>query len=295
MLRQTILAIVLATTFGCAKQDQIVPSGDDVLGYEQLASAQGCCQSLASLNYQNVTEPGSLDVLLTPQSAKVALKTGRSFAQGIKLPNALGNIDLTVYSVIDKQVLVPTVLILDSNHQVVDVIDDKVIQHRESSLLYKSGFIGEYSVPSRYPDGRAPSYLVVVTTDKAMATSSEPMPPSEFALQSGQVSASDPFYSTNEIPHAAVGLVTLELDYQPTGPRLETEAQQQERQQVAEKYVEAEPEGVLTGEKEQAFNAAIERAVEKGQFEKALRLSKEAEALGSQSAEKAFVEAMKKY
>ncbi|WP_112480913.1 MalM family protein [Vibrio variabilis] len=295
MLRQTILAIALATTFGCAKQDQIVPSGDDVLGYEQLASAQGCCQSLANLNYQHVTEPGSLDVLLTPQSAKVALKTGRSFAQGIKLPNALGNIDLTVYSVIDKQVLVPTVLILDSNYQVIDVIDDKVIQHRESSLLYKSGFIGEYSVPNRYPDGSAPSYLVIVTTDKAMATSSEPMPPSEFALQSGQVSASDPFYSTNEIPHAAIGLVTLELDYQPTGPRLETEAQQQERQQVAEKYVEVEPGDALTAEKEQAFNAAIERAVEKGQFEKALRLSKEAEALGSQSAEKAFVDAMKKY
>ncbi|GMQ48408.1 MalM family protein [Vibrio sp. 10N] len=295
MLRQTILAIALATTFGCAKQNQIVQSGDDVLGIEQLASSEGCCQTLADLNYQNVTEPGSVDVLLTPESAKVALKTGRSYAQGLKLPHALGNVDLTVYSVIEKQVIVPTVLILDSQYQVIDVIDDKIIQHRESSLLYKSGFIGEYSIPKSYPDGRAPTYLVVVTTDEAMSQSSEPMEPSEFALQSGQVSANDPFYSTNVIPHAAIGLVTMELDYQPTGPRLETDAEQQERQQTVEQYVEVESGTALTAEKEQAFNSAIERAVEKGQFEKALRLSKEAEALGSQSAEKAFVEAMKKY
>ncbi|GAL17183.1 hypothetical protein JCM19235_5732 [Vibrio maritimus] len=71
--------------------------------------------------------------------------------------------------------------------------------------------------------------------------------------------------------------------------------EKQTRQDAVAQYSEAVATEKLTATQEQAFNQAIERAVEQGEFEKALRLSKEAESLGSKSAQQAFVDAMKKY
>ncbi|WP_234496467.1 MalM family protein [Vibrio maritimus] len=295
MIRKTILALALATIAGCASQVQDANNSKDEAGIAALNSQQGCCESLANVSFAPVSKPGAVEINLSTQSPKIELNSGRTFAEGIELPSALGEIKLTVYSIIDKQVFVPTVLVLDEKFQVLDVIGEDIIKHRESSILYKSGYLGEYAIPNRFSNGQKPVYLAVVTTKDALATSSEPMPPSEFALQSGSVSANDPYYSNLTITHSAIGKVTLELDYEPTGSRSETEAEKQTRQDAVAQHSEAVTTEKLTATQEQAFNQAIERAVEQGEFEKALRLSKEAESLGSKSAQQAFVDAMKKY
>ncbi|MGR5175741.1 MalM family protein [Vibrio mediterranei] len=295
-MKKTILAMLLATLVGCSSSNTMTPeNAEDKLGLVALQSAENCCETLESLVYQPIVRPETIHVDITAQSPKVELRSGKTFVAGLALPEAAGSINLTVYSVVGKTAFVPTVLVLDGQHKVLDVIDRNVIEYSESSLLYKAGFIGDYVLPQKYSNGESPKYLVVITTSDDLAEYSMPMPPSEFALRSGQISAENPFYSTNKIPHSAIGRVTFEFDYDPTGVLSETTQEKSERKQSISEYVDVDQKSVMSSEQEQAFNLRIQKAVAEGDFERALSVANEAERLGSPTAKETFIKSMKNY
>lgn len=295
-MKYTTLALCLLAMSGCTSQPGTTQSSiNDHLGLKALQSSDKCCLSLNQLDYQKVIKPEAIKLTLTDNSPIVELKSGKSFAYGLALPNAIGTIDLTVYSVVEKKAFVPSVLILDENHKVLDVIDSSTIKYSESTLLYRSGFIGEYSFPVLYPNSVAPKYLLVVTTTEALSQSTAPMPPSEFALQSGQVSADAPFYSTNKIPHSAIGDVTIEFRYNPDGVIKESEDQKGQREKAVSEFVENDQVSTISRSDEELYNTQIRKAVTEGDFEKALKISEEAQKKGSSTSKQTFIDAMKGY
>ncbi|MBY6198245.1 MalM family protein [Vibrio hangzhouensis] len=295
-MKKTILAMLLATLAGCSGSGNVTAENrEEKLGLNALQSVANCCDTLDTLTYQQVVKPETFRVDITAQSPIVELKTGKTFVAGLALPQATGSIELKVYSVVEKTVFVPSVLVLDNNYKVLDVIDDNTIRYSESSLLYKAGYIGDYVLPQQYPNGKEPKYLVVITTSQDLAEYSMPMPPSEFALQSGQVSADNPFYSTNKIPHSAIGQVTFEFDYDPAGRLSETTQEKSQREESIAAYVDSEQQSVMSAEQEQAFNDEIRKAVSEGDFERAISVSNEAERLGSPTAKETFIKSMKNY
>ncbi len=295
-MKYTTLALCLVAVSGCTSQPSVTHSSmDDHLGLSALQSSEKCCLPLEQLDYQKVIKPETIRLTLSEDSPIVELKSGKSFAYGLTLPNAIGTIELTVYSVVEKKAFVPSVLILDENYKVLDVIDSSTIKYSESTLLYRAGFVGDYRLPVLYPNGVAPKYLLIVTTAEALAQSTEPMPPSEFALQSGQVSAHAPFYSTNKIPHSAIGDVTIEFSYNPDGVIDESADQKGQREKAVYEYVESDQISSLSRLDEESYNKQIRKAVKEGDFEKALKISEEAQKKGSLTSKQAFIDAMKGY
>ncbi|ABM02414.1 hypothetical protein Ping_0560 [Psychromonas ingrahamii 37] len=278
------------------KNIQNMQEADLSSGFQTLKKAPLCCDSLSELNYQIITEAGKFDFVITPQNEAFNFTTGKSFVKGIALPVVDGTIKMTLSSPIAAGVFVPTLLILDEQHKALQRYSEETIKYDSASLLKADRLFADIEFPAVFADGRRAKYLLVLTTEEAMQSTTKLAPQKQLAAEVGRA---DLFYKTQPIAHTATGVVRLTFDYTPgsrnLATRIVTEApngSQKAQVKVAAQSITAtvatEAGAVINNsiqpESEAMFLTLIEQAVKDGDYEKALRLVKQAERAGSAKA-----------
>ena len=280
------------------------------IGYQALEQATLCCESLSELDYQPVTRQGKLDLTITQKNQAFKFNTGKSYVQGITLPEANGAIKVTISAPIVDSVFVPTVLVLDEQYKPIQVYSEETIRLEKASLLNISRFFGEIELP-KITDGQQAKYLVVLTTEKEMKETTKAAD-----LYKPHVKNLDRPYilskikSNQPIAHTAIGAVRLAFDYLPnsqtSAQEMVTETATDNDQQKAQALLIEESEAAtvlketpvssaIQPESEAMFIQLIEQAIKNDESDKALRFVEEAELAGSTKARDALFDALKKY
>ena len=177
------LGLVLLTSACADNQGSFIDYGpantqamqkiDPLVGYQALEKATPCCDSLSELDYQNITKPGKLDLNITEKDQAFTFSTGKSFVQGFAPPKANGKIKITISAPVVDSVFVPKVLVLNEQYEPVQVYGEKTIKLEKASLFNISRFFAEIELPIIITTSKQPKYLVVLTTEKAMKSTTK--------------------------------------------------------------------------------------------------------------------------
>jgi len=277
---------------------------DPAIGYRALEQASSCCASLNELDYQPLPQPGKFDFNITQENAVFNFSTGKSFVQGIALPQANGSFKITVSAPIIASVFVPTILILDEHYKPIQVYGEETINYDRASLLNVDRYFGKIELPAVQADGRQAKYLIVLTTKEAMKKTTKLAEPDASAETLGRADTISRIYLDQPVPHTAIGVVRLDFDYKPSthssAQNMVTEAATENQQKaeallVEEKQTAVPVNSTIQPETEAMFIQLIDQAIKNGDSSKALRFVEEAEAAGSSKARDALFDAMKKY
>lgn len=281
---------------------------DPDVGFKTLEQAILCCNSLAELDYLEVTEPSKIDFNITGKNPAFKFSTGKSFVQGVRLPDANGTIKVVISSPIVTSVFVPTILVLDKQYKPIQVYGDETIKYESGSLLNVDRFFGEIELPAQFPDGRQAKYLLVLTTDAAMQGTTKLAKPYAPAEALGRTDIVSRIHLDQPIPHTAIGVFRLAFNYLPSSlssankmiGEASTENSQKPQALFVEKSVittaaKTPVNDAIQPETEAMFIELIYQAMKNGDTNKALRFVKEAELAGSTKARDALFDAMKKY
>ncbi|MEH6452967.1 MAG: MalM family protein [Psychromonas sp.] len=255
------------------------------VGYQSLENAELCCKTLAQLDYQKITQPGKVDFIVNAENPAFMFNTGKSFVKGIALPDTDGNIKIAVSSPIITSAFVPTVLVLDSNHQPIQIYGEETINYDRSSLLTVERYFGNIEIPAVFADGRRAKYLVLLTTQEAMQSTTQLALPDPSLAESGRADVVTKMYMDKPVPHTAIGAVRLAFDY--------TVSSRNTAQEIIP--VTAVTASKIQPETEAMFLDLIEQAVKAGELDKAERFVEEAERAGSSKAQDALNTAVEKY
>ncbi|GLS91249.1 hypothetical protein GCM10007916_23180 [Psychromonas marina] len=285
------------------KETKAIQKIDPAIGYSALQRAPLCCESLSTLDYHPIVEPGKFDFTVTEESTAFKFSTGKSFVQGFTLPKANGVINVTISAPIVTSVFVPTALILDEQYKPMQVYGSETIKYDASSLLNVDRFFGEIALPAQFSDGRQAKYLLILTTDEAMQNTTELAEPYAPAESLGRTDIVSRIYLDKPIPHTATGVFRLALDYLPSSQHSANTMIQQTSNDVSQKQADAVlvqdkttvAKVTIQPETEAMFIGLIDQAVKNGDSTKALQFVDEAELAGSTKARDALFEAMKKY
>ncbi|MDO6684640.1 MULTISPECIES: MalM family protein [unclassified Agarivorans] len=319
---KTILAAsMMLALAACSNQNMVVDYGTDDTkeiqkvspeeGYAALARAPICCDSLTQFDYQLVTAPGKLDFTITASDPVFSFSSGRSFVKAFELPNAVGAINIDVSAPIVNSVFVPSILVLDEEHQPLQLFDSNTIKYDSSSIVTVDRYYGNILLPSHYGNQQKAKYLLVFTTTEAMQQQTKLTPPDSKAAETGRVDVNMKIHMNKPIPHTAIGAARLAFDYIPAG--------QQSAEAVAAAAVVATSTRAVTIEPSQSsvdsisansatintqistiepevaaiFEQLIQQAVADGNYDKALKIVKDAEQAGLINANEVFVKAVK--
>ncbi|MFT6986239.1 MAG: maltose operon protein, partial [Psychromonas sp.] len=277
--------------------------------FKALEQASLCCNSLTELDYLQITEPGKIDFNISKKNPAFKFSTGKSFVQGVRLPNASGTIKVAISSPIVTSVFVPTVLVLDEQYNPIQVYGDETINYDPGSLLNVDRFFGEIELPAQFSDGRQAKYLLVLTTEAAMKGTTKLAEPYAPAEALGRIDIVSRIHLDQPIPHTAIGVFRLAFDYLPsshssakkmvsdalTDNSQKAEALLVEKSVITTSVTEKPLNNVIQPETEALFIALIDQAIKIGDTKKALRFVEEAELAGSTKARDALFDAMKKY
>jgi maltose operon protein len=267
------------------------------LGLEELKQNNNCCAQLGDINYQIVSAPGEQELNILTTSPKVAFKSGRSFAEGLQLPATLDTITFSVHSNVGASSFVPSILVLDDQYQPLAVIDDPTIQYQPLGLLNSARYMGEIELPQRYVNGKIPTYLVVFTTKKSLSSQSPVEKPSDVAIRAGDIQANIAHNTDYTIPHAAIGKVTFQFDFEPLATATSEHLREERVKEIVEEKSNITTLMPIQNDTNQAdlYTELVEYAVKSGDFAKALAYVEESERLGMTDMRNIFVKAMKQY
>jgi maltose operon protein len=280
---------------------------EPAIGYQALEKAALCCDSASKLDYLQITQPGKFDFNITQENAAFNFSTGKSFVQGVALPQSNGTIKIAISAPIVSSVFVPTVLVLDEQYKPIQVYGEETINYDSGSLLNVDRYFGQIELPAVLADGRKAKYLVILTTKEAMQGTTKLPVPDQSAAEIGRADMIARIHMDQPIAHTAIGVFRLAFDYLPSSQSsaqdmLEEFAvgnnQQKAEALLVEKSITAAPSAVSTAiqpETEEMFMQLIDQAIKNGESNKALRFVEEAELAGSSKARDAFFDAMKKY
>ncbi len=258
--------------------------------YSSLAKAEQCCVSLESVQYQDLGDKHHVSLNVSQDSRIIELSSGFSRVQGIKLPKSEGEIRVSIHSIAEfDSVFVPSILVLDSNQNPLDLIESNRMSYQPLTILNKPGFSGEFTLPHRYLSGQSPAYLLVFTTQKDIEGKTRIAEPNDMAIFSGDIEANIAHNTEHFIPHTTTGIIELSLEYQKhTSIAKQIDKQQQARATLT-------PEQVQLSNKVAIYHANIKSAVQTGKFDRALAYVEEAEREGIDSARSVFIDEMKHY
>lgn len=255
----------------------------------ELTSKPSCCVSLAQMRVQPLSHPGQLDIFISSESQVFDFSTGKSYFHAIQLPKTEGELNVTLSSVILSSAFIPSILVLDSAFQPVRHIGEAHMRYTKASLLHGDRYLGQFTL-SENDDAR---YLVVYTTELAMHGQTTLEPLSAEALESGAAHIAQRVYANKPIPHSAIGVVRLALDFKvdtrvdkpvplaepATAPVLGDVTQIHQSDSV-------EPETAAM------FRQLIENAVNAGDMNKAMNIVLEAERAGFSQSRQILIEAI---
>ncbi|WP_221074771.1 MalM family protein [Agarivorans aestuarii] len=320
---KTILAasIVLALTACSNNQSMIVDYGTDDTkdiqkiapeeGYAALKQAAICCDSLKQLDYQLVTAPGKLDFTITDSDPVFKFSSGRSFVKAFELPNAQGVTNIDVSAPIVNSVFVPSILVLDEDHQPLQLFDDNTINYDPSSIVTVDRYYGNILLPSRYGDQQKAKYLLVFTTAEAMQQQTKLNPPDSKAAETGRIDVNMKIHMNKPIPHTAIGAARLAFDYVPaekqnadalaaaavvttSASAVKVEPSQSSVDSISANSASSNTQiSSIEPEVAAMFEQLIQQAVADGNYDKALKIVKDAEQAGLVNANEVFVKAVK--
>ena len=275
-----------------------------------LAMAENCCHSLAEIDYKSVDKGIAeknkpYDFSISSANQAFLFDSGKSYVLGVELPKAEGDIKLTVSSAIISSVFVPSILVLDADYHPVRMFAQESIVYDKASLFNADRYYGEVTIQEQ-DNAR---YLVVFTTDSAMASETELAPIDHQALESGNANAAKRIYMQDLVPHSATGVVRLVLDY-TADTRLSNSAAITHISNGSKTVVSPNlpgtevgsesmivdiqwtKEGQLSEQTETQFIDSIQQAVKQGDLNKAMSMVEKAESFGSKNARKAFISAL---
>lgn len=266
-------------------------------GLESLQNNENCCETLSNIQYQNIANPQDTFVSITTASPKVEFKSGRSFAEGIKLPTTLDAIRFSLTSNAGYSAFVPSLLVLDQNYQPLDIIGNESIKYQPLSLLDGAQYGAQIELQERYLNGEAPAYLVVFTTSEALAETTPVEKPSDMAMRSGDIQANIAHNTDYAIPHSAIGKVSFDFEFTAVTTVVEEQNRQKRVQQIIPEATAIKSD-LLTENplnQKEVYSTLIENSVSSGDFSAALTYVEESERLGIEGMRNTFVDAMKQY
>lgn len=266
-------------------------------GLKSLQSNENCCKNLNNIQYKSILSPQKTLISITTSSPKVQFKSGRSFAEGIKLPTTLNAIRFSITSNANYSAFVPSLLILDQNYQPLDVIGNESIKYKPMKLLTGAQYGAQIELQKRYLNGEAPAYLVVFTTSKALAESTFVEKPTDLAVRSGDIQANLAHNTDYAIPHSAIGKVTLDFEFTAITTIVEEQNRQNRVQQVTPKSTAINSDLLKekTLNQKAIYQTLIQNSVLLGNFSTALTYVEESELLGIKGMRNIFIDAMKQY
>lgn len=305
-MRLNVLLSSVVIIVGCAQQQGQIQSNEyDQIGLSASASS-ACCVTLKDLNYEQVDLSGEYWLNINSNSQVVRLETGTTFAHGMKLPDADKGISVQVSSYIQDSVFVPSIVVLDSDYNVVDYIADETIQYQARSLLSPERYYGAFDLPKSYSDNSEPSYLLVITTDQQLNTKTPKEKPSQDAIRSGDVSANIIENTDAYTLHASTGRVLIDIDFDDSNTEV---ANQRREDSIAKVTGTSAPVALPVYKNETSTNAELSqnsedmsaegminqlivKSVKLGELEQALLYLEEANSRGYRSSKEVYLKAL---
>jgi maltose operon protein len=266
------------------------------MAYQQLQTKKVCCRLFSEIPYLAVNQSGKFDYVIDETSPAFEFVSGKSYVQGIKLPNPFSKVDVSIEAPIVHSVFVPTVVVLDENFEPIEVLNQQSMEYLPQTFLRND----EYKVEFTLPQGpKMARYMLIFSADKDMQGETKLALPDEYADTLGRPALSARFSHNPAVPHSATGVVSVLFDYDAQSEA----ALQQQRASVeqikpAVKQPAIEPvapaqqvkaEGIEP-EVKSMFIVLMRQAVNAGDIAKAERIAKDAVGAGFDDAQKVLAD-----
>ena len=281
---------------------------------QALQAARICCARLDEIRAKPLVTDKTEYYRFDANSPAFQFATGKSFFQAFEIPDSLGRATITVTTIADATVFVPTVLILDENFRVSRAIGSGQFHYVQAGFLEPQRLIGHFSIDrGRNGDLANEKYVLVFTTD-ADLQGSTPMI-SEAKLYARVRGVVDPGLPDPVAKHAATGVIRVAVSNVETSNKsTQRYVSEQESARRYVKPVATTPRDVapapapapvtpskpapskdrqpMLSETQALYDRMIREAVASDDMDRAWRLVGEAERAGSSSARRTFVEAV---
>ncbi|MFT6987487.1 MAG: maltose operon protein [Psychromonas sp.] len=301
IIKQTSLLLVTSLIIaGCSNQSMQSPKDQYSNSFiapaqasEILAEKPSCCDDFSQLQYQEINNNDDLLIPLSSDSQVYTFDSGKSFVQAYKLTSNDTELKLSVNAIIYNTVVAPQVTLLDANFNVTRTISADQFSYTPAKLLDGDMLSAELTIFRPQANNAAnETYLLFHTTNQNRAGTTTIIHPAKSFAKAHNTVAPD--IADPIIPHSAMGIIELEIDVIGKGgsnernytPLAITEKSADISPAITAKTAAAP---VLT---EQQFNRAIAVAVAAEEIEKALSIVDQAEAAGSKTARKTFINAV---
>ena len=313
-VKMSIAAVITALLTGCAG-NMVVPLqehgsilSDADQAKQALAKASSCCVAFKDFSYTPLPEGETLLAIDGKQPA-FQFDEGMSYFAAYRLPANTGNLAIRVASQVSKTVLVPKVIMLDSQFKVTRVLGESVFSYQPAHLLDNDRIEGKVFVDRSMPGNpAAETYMIIYAPASQLAGSTTILHPAKAFARANQTV--EPAMPDPVIPHSPWGLVQIEVVDMAKGQGLEAVFKPEYADKVAMSQaapatavavtttataaVVAKPAPAMLSETEAFYQSQIEKAVKAGDIDKAMKLVNEAERAGSTKAKTVFVDAVKR-
>ncbi|UAK71472.1 MalM family protein [Aeromonas enteropelogenes] len=318
LVKMSITAMVAALLAGCAGS-MVVPTQEhaSVLNNAEqakqtLLQAVSCCKSFNDFSYASLPEGDTL-LVVDGKQPSFQFEEGMSYFAAYRLPANTGNLAISIASQVSKTVMVPKVIMLDSQFKVTRVLGESVFSYQPAHLLDNDRIEGRVFVDrSMLGNADSETYMIIYAPADELSTSTTILHPSKaFARANGTV---EPDIKDPVIPHSPWGLVQIKVKDMAKGSSLEAVFKPEYADKVAMSQgqqaagvvtttaaaaatatkVAAKPAPAMLSETEAFYQSQIEKAVNAGDIDKAMQLVSEAERAGSSKAKAVFVDAVKR-
>lgn len=289
-LAPTYIAILCSVALiGCSSTSLHSPKENNLSAFtsstkasQQLTATLPCCDSLATLTFQPLSEDNTQYIAFDEGSQAYDFETGKSFYQAYKLDDNISELKVTLSGLFYNTVFSPQVVLLDSQFNKTRTIAVDKFIYKEAKLLNGDELSASFSITRpNLNNPKNETYFVIYSTKQAMQAETTITHPAKLDARGRNVV--EPDIADPIIKHSAMGVVKLDLTLSA-----KNDAYIAEEIPVSDKNM---AENSLT---EEQYNEKIINAVADGSIKLALQLVDQAEALGSKSARATFVAAIKK-
>ncbi|MGY3857065.1 MalM family protein [Aeromonas intestinalis] len=320
LVKMSIAAVVTALLAGCSgsmvvpvqEHASILSNADEAK--QVLAQATSCCKGFNEFNYVALPEGDTL-LAIDGKQPSYQFDEGMSYFAAYRLPINTGNLAITLASQVSKTVLIPKVIMLDSQFKVTRVLGESVFSYQPAHLLDNDRIEGRVFVDRSMPGNPASeAYMVVYAPATELAGSTTILHPAKaFARANHTV---EPDIADPVIPHSPWGLVQIKTVDMAKSQGLEAVFKPEYADKVemskakpattavvataatattaAVVAAPSKPAPAMLSETETFYNNQIEKAVKVGDIDKAMQLVSEAERAGSTKAKSVFIDAVKR-
>ncbi|MGY6038113.1 MalM family protein [Aeromonas sp. AE23HZ002T15] len=319
LVKMSIAAVVTALLAGCSgsmvvpvqEHASILSNADEAK--QVLAQATNCCKGFNEFNYVALPEGDTL-LAIDGKQPSYQFDEGMSYFAAYRLPTNTGNLAITLASQVSKTVLVPKVIMLDSQFKVTRVLGESVFTYQPAHLLDNDRIEGKVFIDRSMPGNpAAETYMVVYAPADELAGSTTILHPAKaFARANHTV---EPDIADPVIPHSPWGLVQIKTVDMAKGQGIEAVFKPEYSDKVAMSQAKpattavaataatattaavvapSKPAPAMLSETEAFYNSQIEKAVKAGDIDKAMQLVSEAERAGSTKAKSVFIDAVKR-